>query len=162
MSLIRSFDHVGITVRDLDAVTDSFVGLGFRTEGRTVLEGEFVDTVIGIPHCRAEVVVLRPPGGGTGLELSRFLHPEPGRPPPGRRCRSVRGQLAHGVGARTRGVHREPGPADRLIGGQPASCSTGRWTSSWVDPSSVRLSISSRSTSPAPRTRTFRWSQRLP
>jgi catechol 2,3-dioxygenase-like lactoylglutathione lyase family enzyme len=78
MSPLRRFDHVGITVRDLDAVTDFFVGLGFEIEGRTVLEGEFLDTVVGIPHARTEMVVLRPPGGGTGLELSRFLHPDPG------------------------------------------------------------------------------------
>jgi catechol 2,3-dioxygenase-like lactoylglutathione lyase family enzyme len=78
------FDHVGITVRDLDTVTDFFVGLGLEIEGRTVLDGEFLDTVVGIPHCRTEVVVLRPPGGGTGLELSRFLRPgpEPGSPDP--------------------------------------------------------------------------------
>ena len=84
MSPIRHFDHVGITVRDLDTVTDFFVGLGFETEGRTVLEGEFLDTVVGIPHCRTEVVVLRPPGGGTGLELSSFIRPnhEPGSPDP--------------------------------------------------------------------------------
>ena len=84
MSPIRRFDHVGITVRDLDTVTDFFVELGFETEGRTVLEGEFLDTVVGIPHCRTEVVMLRPPGGGTGLELSRFLRPdpEPGSPDP--------------------------------------------------------------------------------
>jgi catechol 2,3-dioxygenase-like lactoylglutathione lyase family enzyme len=50
MSPIRHFDHVGITVRDLDTVTAFFVGLGFETEGRTVLEGEFLDTVIGIPN----------------------------------------------------------------------------------------------------------------
>jgi catechol 2,3-dioxygenase-like lactoylglutathione lyase family enzyme len=46
MSPIRHFDHVGITVRDLDTVTAYFAGLGFETEGRTVLEGEFLDTVI--------------------------------------------------------------------------------------------------------------------
>ena len=84
MSPIRRFDHVGITVRDLDTVTDFFVELGFEIEGRTVLEGEFLDTVVGIPHCRTEVVVLRPPGGGTGLELSSFIRPthEPGSPDP--------------------------------------------------------------------------------
>jgi catechol 2,3-dioxygenase-like lactoylglutathione lyase family enzyme len=84
MSPIRRFDHVGITVRDLDTVTDFFVGLGFEIEGRTFLEGEFLDTVVGIPHSRTEVVVLRPPGGGTGLELSRFLLPDhgPGSPDP--------------------------------------------------------------------------------
>ncbi len=84
MSPIRSFDHVGITVRNLDTVTDFFVGLGLETEGRTFLEGEFLDTVIGVPDSRTEIVVLRPPGGGTGLELSRFIRPEhvPGSPDP--------------------------------------------------------------------------------
>jgi catechol 2,3-dioxygenase-like lactoylglutathione lyase family enzyme len=84
MPRIRSFDHVGITVRDLDAATGFFVGLGLEVEGRTVLEGEFLDTVIGMPNSCAEIVVLRPPGGGTGLELSSFVRPshEPGSPDP--------------------------------------------------------------------------------
>jgi catechol 2,3-dioxygenase-like lactoylglutathione lyase family enzyme len=84
MSAIRHFDHVGITVRDLDTVTAFFVGLGFETEGRTVLEGEFLDTVIGIPNSRTEIAMLRPPDGGTGLELSSFIRPnhEPGSPDP--------------------------------------------------------------------------------
>jgi len=84
MSPIRHFDHVGITVRDLDTVMAFFVGLGFETEGRTVLEGEFLDTVIGIPDSRTEIVMLRPPGGGTGLELSSFIRPdhEAGSPDP--------------------------------------------------------------------------------
>ena len=30
--------------------------------------GEFPDTVIGMPDSRTEVVMLRPPGGRTGLE----------------------------------------------------------------------------------------------
>ena len=61
-------------------MTGFFVGLGFETEGRTVLEGEFLDTVIGIPNSRAELVMLRPPDGGTGLELATFMRPnhEPG------------------------------------------------------------------------------------
>ena len=82
MSPIRSFDHVGITVADLDLVTDFFVGLGFEMEGRTMLEGEFLDTVIGISGGQTEMVMLRAPGGGTGLELARFIRPshEPGSP----------------------------------------------------------------------------------
>jgi hypothetical protein len=45
-------------------------------------EGEFVDTVIGIPDSRSENVMLRPPGGGPGLELSSFDRPahHPGSP----------------------------------------------------------------------------------
>jgi catechol 2,3-dioxygenase-like lactoylglutathione lyase family enzyme len=82
MSPIRHFDHVGITVADLDMVTGFFVRLGFETEGRTVLEGEFLDTVVGLPDSRTEMVLLRLPDGGTGLELASFIRPnhEPGSP----------------------------------------------------------------------------------
>jgi len=82
MSVIRRFDHVGITVADLDTVTAFFVALGFEIEGRMSMEGEFVDTVIGIPNSRSEIVMLRLPDGGTGLELSSFIEPnhEPGSP----------------------------------------------------------------------------------
>ena len=46
------------------------------------MEGEFVDTVTGIPDSKSEILMLRPPGGGTGLELSSFIEPghEPGSP----------------------------------------------------------------------------------
>jgi len=79
---VRSFDHVGITVADLDSVAAFFVGLGFEVEGRMFMEGEFVDTVIGIPNSRSEILTLRPPDGGTRLELSSFICPdhEPGSP----------------------------------------------------------------------------------
>jgi catechol 2,3-dioxygenase-like lactoylglutathione lyase family enzyme len=82
MSHTRRFDHVGITVADLDAATAFFVGLGLEVEGRTFVEGEFVDTVTGIPGSRSHIVMLRLPEGGTGLELSSFVQPdhEPGSP----------------------------------------------------------------------------------
>jgi catechol 2,3-dioxygenase-like lactoylglutathione lyase family enzyme len=78
MPRLRRFDHVGITVAHLDAATAFFVGLGFEIEGRMVMEGDFVDTVIGIPDSRSEIVMLRPPDGGTGLELSSFIQPDHG------------------------------------------------------------------------------------
>jgi len=80
MSRIRGFDHIGITVADLDTVAAFFGGLGFEVEGRMFMEGEFVDTVIGIPNSRSEIMTLVPPDGGTKLELSRFIRPdhEPG------------------------------------------------------------------------------------
>jgi catechol 2,3-dioxygenase-like lactoylglutathione lyase family enzyme len=73
---------VGITVADVDTVMAFFVGLGFQVEGRAFLEGEFVDTVIGIANSRSEVVTLFLPDGGTKLELSSFVRPdhEPGSP----------------------------------------------------------------------------------
>jgi catechol 2,3-dioxygenase-like lactoylglutathione lyase family enzyme len=77
MSRIMRFDHVGVTVRDLDKVTAFFVGLGLEIEGRTFVEGEFIDTVIAIPDSRTEIVMLRTPDGGTGVELSSFVRPDP-------------------------------------------------------------------------------------
>jgi catechol 2,3-dioxygenase-like lactoylglutathione lyase family enzyme len=82
MSHIQRFDHVGVTVADLDTATAFFVGLGLEVDGRTFVEGEFVDTVTGIPGSRSHIVMLRAPVGGTGLELSSFVAPdhEPGSP----------------------------------------------------------------------------------
>ena len=80
---VRRFDHAGITVADLDKVTAFFVGLGLEIEGtRMSVEGEFLETVIGIPGSQTEIVMLRPPDGGTRLELSSFVRPDhqPGSP----------------------------------------------------------------------------------
>ncbi|GAA1722654.1 VOC family protein [Nonomuraea bangladeshensis] len=82
MAFIRRFDHVGITVADLDAATAFFVSLGLEADQKMAVEGEFLDTVIGMTDARTEIVMLRPPGGGTTLELSSFTRPDhlPGSP----------------------------------------------------------------------------------
>ena len=82
MSHVRRFDHVGITVADLDTVTAFFVGLGLEVEGTGSVEGEFVEIVCGIPGAHCEIAMLRPPDGGTRLELSSFVRPDhqPGSP----------------------------------------------------------------------------------
>ena len=82
MGKIRQFDHVGVTVADLDSAVEFFLKLGLELEGRTFVEGEFLDTVCGIPDSRTEVAMLRPPDGGTALELCTFVRPdlEPGSP----------------------------------------------------------------------------------
>ncbi len=73
----------GITVDDLEAVTSFFVELGLEPAGGSqVVEGEFLDAVIGIDGARVEVVTLRTPDGGTNLELSMFLEPA-AEPDPG-------------------------------------------------------------------------------
>ncbi|MEW1952247.1 VOC family protein [Terrabacter sp. NPDC080008] len=77
MASIRHFDHVGITVADLDAATEFFVGLGLELQGSATVEGEFIDTVTGIPGSATRIVMLQPPGGGTCVELSSFTHPDP-------------------------------------------------------------------------------------
>lgn len=77
MSRILRFDHVGVTVQDLDRATAFFVGLGLEIDGRTFVEGDFIDTVIAIPGSRTEIVMLRTPDGGTAVELSSFVRPDP-------------------------------------------------------------------------------------
>lgn len=77
MPSIRHFDHIGITVANLDAAVAFFESLGLEVGGRTFVEGDFIDTVIGIPDSRTEIVMLYPPGGGTGVELSSFVRPDP-------------------------------------------------------------------------------------
>lgn len=76
MSSIR-FDHVGITVRDLDNAARFFSALGLEIEGRTFVEGEFIDTVTGIPNSRSEILMMRFPDGGAAIELSSFVRPDP-------------------------------------------------------------------------------------
>jgi catechol 2,3-dioxygenase-like lactoylglutathione lyase family enzyme len=79
---ITGIDHVGITVADLETVSAFFVDLGFEVEGRTFLEGEFLDTVVGLSGARTEMVMLRPPDGSTRLELTRFVRPSHQSRPP--------------------------------------------------------------------------------
>ena len=82
MAHVQRFDHVGITVADLDAATAFFVGLGLEIEGTGSVEGEFVETVCGIPGARCDITMLRPPDGGSRLELASFVTPDhaPGSP----------------------------------------------------------------------------------
>jgi catechol 2,3-dioxygenase-like lactoylglutathione lyase family enzyme len=82
VSHIQRLDHLGITVSDLDAATAFFVGLGLEIEGTGSVEGEFVETVCGIPGAHCEITVLRPPDGGCRLELASFVTPDhvPGSP----------------------------------------------------------------------------------
>lgn len=79
---IKRFDHVGVTVADLDAATAFFVGLGLEVEGTGFVEGEFVETVCGLPGAQCDIVMLRSPGDGFRLELSSFVVPDqlPGQP----------------------------------------------------------------------------------
>ena len=82
MAHVRRFDHVGITVADLDVVTAFFEALGLEVEGRAFVEGEFLETVCGIPDSRTEIVMLKSPDDGFRLELARFVRPDsvPGSP----------------------------------------------------------------------------------
>ncbi len=68
-------DHVGVVVEDLEAATAFFVALGMEVEGSGPVEGQWVDTVVGLDGVRVDVAMVRVPGGHGKLELTRFHHP---------------------------------------------------------------------------------------
>jgi catechol 2,3-dioxygenase-like lactoylglutathione lyase family enzyme len=158
MSHVRRFDHVGITVADLDAVTAFFVGLGLEVENRMFVEGEFLDTVIGIPGSRAEIVMLQPPEGGTRLELSSFARPDhlPGSPAAPANELGLR-NVAFEVHDLQAAVDRAATDGYRLVGGIGEY--EGSWRMAYVR---VRRGLSSRwpSASAEPGSQTGRRARR--
>jgi catechol 2,3-dioxygenase-like lactoylglutathione lyase family enzyme len=74
MGMLR-FEHVGVVVDDLDAVAAFFLGLGFASEGRGLVEGEAVDKINGLDGVRAEVMMVRTPDGSGRLELVKYHAP---------------------------------------------------------------------------------------
>ena len=144
MPHVRRFDHVGITVADLDTVTAFFVGLGLEVEGRTFVEGEFLDTVSGIPDSRTEIVMLRPPDGGTRLELARFVRPdsEPGSPAAMANVLGLR-NVAFEVDDLQAAVDRLAGEGYGLVGGIGEY--EGAWTMAYVrGPEGIIVSLAER------------------
>ena len=74
MSVMR-MDNVLIVVEDLEAAIAFFTELGLDVEGRTQVEGAFVDHTVGLDGVRADIVMLRVPGGEGKVELTRFHNP---------------------------------------------------------------------------------------
>lgn len=75
------FDHVGVIVDDLNAVTAFFLDLGFEIEGRAQVDGEVVDRINGLAGVRAEMAFVRAPDGSGKLELVKYHAPADGGPP---------------------------------------------------------------------------------
>ncbi|MHB9032740.1 MAG: VOC family protein [Anaerolineae bacterium] len=69
-------DHVSVVVDELAAAIDFFSALGMTVEGRTSVEGPWVDRVNGIEGVRADIVMLRTPDGHGRLELTRVRSPK--------------------------------------------------------------------------------------
>lgn len=74
MSVMR-MDNVLIVVEDLEAAIAFFTELGLEVEGRTQVEGAFVDQTVGLDDVRADIVMLRVTGGEGKVELTRFHNP---------------------------------------------------------------------------------------
>ncbi|MFI0538058.1 catechol 2,3-dioxygenase-like lactoylglutathione lyase family enzyme [Streptomyces canus] len=73
---IQRMDNVLIVVDDLDAVVAFFVELGMEPEGRSPVEGRWVERIIALDDVRQEVAMLRTPDGHGRIELAKFHAPE--------------------------------------------------------------------------------------
>ena len=84
---ITRLDHVSVVVEDLPAAIAFFTALGMTIEGKTPVEGPWVDRVNGIKGVQVDIVMMRTPDGHGRLELTRFRNPglvevEPAIAPP--------------------------------------------------------------------------------
>jgi catechol 2,3-dioxygenase-like lactoylglutathione lyase family enzyme len=93
MTLLR-MDNVLVVVEDLEAAKAFFAELGMELEGEALLEGPWVDGVVGLDGVRADVAMMRTPDGHGGVELTRFHAPP-----------AVRGE-PHPAPANTLGLRR--------------------------------------------------------
>jgi catechol 2,3-dioxygenase-like lactoylglutathione lyase family enzyme len=72
---IQRMDHVGIVVDDLADAIAFFAMLGLKLEGEALVEGDWVDRVVGLEGVRAQIAMLQTPDGHGRLELTRFHTP---------------------------------------------------------------------------------------
>jgi len=84
---IKRLDHVSVVVDDLPAAVAFFTTLGMAQEGRSAVEGPWVDRVNGLDSVQVDIVMMRTPDGHGRLELTRFRNPrlveiEPAIAPP--------------------------------------------------------------------------------
>lgn len=74
-SNLKKMDNVGKVVKSFDEVIPFFEELGFKLEGRAIIEGEWSGRVTGIMGQRVETAMMVTPDGHSRLELSRFIAP---------------------------------------------------------------------------------------
>ena len=74
MTVLR-MDNILIVIDDLEAAIAFFTELGMELEGRSTVEGESVDRLIGLEGVRSEVAMMRTPDGHGRIELDKFHTP---------------------------------------------------------------------------------------
>jgi catechol 2,3-dioxygenase-like lactoylglutathione lyase family enzyme len=74
--MIRSIDHVNIVVADLARSVKFYTEvLGFRKTQDVVMEGEWIERIIGLKGVKGFVAFVEPPAGGLRLELLEYRAP---------------------------------------------------------------------------------------
>ena len=79
---LKRMDNILLVVENLDAAIAFFRELGMKLEGRMIVEGSWVDKVIGIENARSEIATMVTPDGHGRIELDQFLSPAALKPRP--------------------------------------------------------------------------------
>lgn len=72
---VKRMDHVGVVVDDLDIAIAFFAELGLEVQDRMLVDGSWVDRVVGLDGVQVEIAMMRTPDRHSRLELTRFLAP---------------------------------------------------------------------------------------
>lgn len=72
---VRHVNHIGINVTDLAAAEAFFTELGFTIDGKSTMQGELLDKVVGLEGAQTEFVMLQAPDGQLHLEIIKYHQP---------------------------------------------------------------------------------------
>ena len=75
--MIHAIDHINLVVSNLEQSVRFYTELlGFKEVRRAHLEGEWIDSIVGLKGISADVVYLLAPAGEPRLELLCYKHPQ--------------------------------------------------------------------------------------
>jgi len=72
---VKRIDHIGINVNDLAGAKAFFLDLGFEVHWEGGLEGELLETVVGLPNAKTSFVMIGLPDSQMNLELIKYHKP---------------------------------------------------------------------------------------
>ena len=74
--MLRTIDHINIVVSDLQrSVTFYTEVLGFRKTHDVLMEGQWIEAIVGLKGVKGLVAFVEPPAGGIRIELLQYVAP---------------------------------------------------------------------------------------
>ena len=74
--MIRGIDHINIVVADLERSVRFYTEvLGFRKTHDVIMEGAWIEAIIGLRGVKGLVAFVEPPPGGPRIELLQYVAP---------------------------------------------------------------------------------------
>lgn len=74
--MVKKIDHINVVVKDLEKAKEFFMDLGFVMQREGILEGKWVEKLIGLRNVKAAYVGLSLENCETNLELLHFINYE--------------------------------------------------------------------------------------